>query len=240
MADAFIELEAQDRAKELSHAEWLGLLVDREVTNRDSKRFRTRLKAARLRHGQAAIEDERHEHDLGLVGKRATGSGAVADEDRFFGLARLAAIAFEAVGRAPFADLGGRAALGAARLGCEAVLDLCDRIGGDRLGSRCGGVAVPGRCPGDRPLQLGRKPLTLHRRKRRDAGQQPLEFLVAHDTPPRIIPRKTLLQHQGRSALNSFLDSHRGSRPKSLSGSCDDKFRTAIPFRQPEIHGVQL
>jgi len=57
MADAFIELEAQDRAKDLSHAEWLGLLVDREVVTRDSKRFRTRLKAARLRHGQASIED---------------------------------------------------------------------------------------------------------------------------------------------------------------------------------------
>jgi DNA replication protein DnaC len=57
MADAFIELEAQERAKELSHAEWLGLLVDREIAARDSKRFRTRLKAARLRHGQAVVED---------------------------------------------------------------------------------------------------------------------------------------------------------------------------------------
>lgn len=57
MADAFIELEAQDRAKELSHAEWLGLLVDREVTSRSTQRYRSRLKAAKLRHGQAVVED---------------------------------------------------------------------------------------------------------------------------------------------------------------------------------------
>jgi DNA replication protein DnaC len=57
MADAFIELEAQDRAKDLSHAEWLALLLDREAANRGTKRFQTRLRAARLRHGQASIED---------------------------------------------------------------------------------------------------------------------------------------------------------------------------------------
>ena len=57
MADAFVELEAQERSKELSHAEWLGLLIDRETANRSSKRLQSRLKAARLRHGQASIED---------------------------------------------------------------------------------------------------------------------------------------------------------------------------------------
>jgi DNA replication protein DnaC len=57
MADAFIELEAQDRAKDLSHAEWLALLLDREAANRGTKRLQTRLRAARLRHGQASIED---------------------------------------------------------------------------------------------------------------------------------------------------------------------------------------
>jgi DNA replication protein DnaC len=57
MADAFVELEAQDRSKELGHAEWLGLLIDREMANRSSKRLQTRLKAARLRHSQASIED---------------------------------------------------------------------------------------------------------------------------------------------------------------------------------------
>ena len=35
MAPAFAELEAQDRAKELSHAEWLALLLDREAASRE-------------------------------------------------------------------------------------------------------------------------------------------------------------------------------------------------------------
>ena len=57
MADAFIELQSQDRATELSHAEWLALLIDREAANRSTGRLRSRLKAARLRHSQASIED---------------------------------------------------------------------------------------------------------------------------------------------------------------------------------------
>ncbi|MGQ0673199.1 MAG: ATP-binding protein, partial [Hyphomicrobium sp.] len=57
MADAFADLEQQDRAKDLGHAEWLGLLIDRELASRNTKRFQSRLKAARLRHGQASIED---------------------------------------------------------------------------------------------------------------------------------------------------------------------------------------
>ena len=60
MADAFIELQQQDAARDLGHAEWLALLVDREVTSRSTQRFRRRLKAARLRHGQATIEDVDH------------------------------------------------------------------------------------------------------------------------------------------------------------------------------------
>jgi DNA replication protein DnaC len=57
MAQAFIELEAQEVARDLSHAEWLGLLLDREVANRNTRRFQIRLRAARLRHSQAAVED---------------------------------------------------------------------------------------------------------------------------------------------------------------------------------------
>ena len=45
------------QARDLAHAEWLALLLDREAANRDTRRFRTRLRAAKLRHGQAAIED---------------------------------------------------------------------------------------------------------------------------------------------------------------------------------------
>src|SRR5262249_24663400 len=57
MARAFIELEAQDASRDLTHAEWLALLLDREAANRNTRRFQIRLRAARLRHNQAAIED---------------------------------------------------------------------------------------------------------------------------------------------------------------------------------------
>ena len=57
MAEAFTELQTQDAAADLSHAEWLGLLIDREAANRTTKRFQTRMKAAKLRHVGAAIED---------------------------------------------------------------------------------------------------------------------------------------------------------------------------------------
>ena len=57
MADAFIELEQQDAARDLTHAEWLAFLLDREIANRTTKRTQIRLRAARLRYSQAAVED---------------------------------------------------------------------------------------------------------------------------------------------------------------------------------------
>ena len=57
MVDAFGELQTQDGAASLSHAEWLGLLVDREITNRANKRFQTRMRTAKLRHVGAVPED---------------------------------------------------------------------------------------------------------------------------------------------------------------------------------------
>jgi len=57
MVQAFIELEAQEATRDLAHAEWLALLLDREAANRNTRRFQIRLRAARLRHSQAAIED---------------------------------------------------------------------------------------------------------------------------------------------------------------------------------------
>ena len=47
MADAFAELQTQDRAKDLGHAEWLALLLDREAASRNTKRAQSRLRAAR-------------------------------------------------------------------------------------------------------------------------------------------------------------------------------------------------
>jgi DNA replication protein DnaC len=57
MADAFAELQGQDSAADLSHAEWLGLLVDREASSRSTRQFQSRMRAARLRHSGACIED---------------------------------------------------------------------------------------------------------------------------------------------------------------------------------------
>ena len=50
MAQAFAELETQDGTADLSHAEWLGLLIDRETASRETKRFESRMRSARLRH----------------------------------------------------------------------------------------------------------------------------------------------------------------------------------------------
>lgn len=65
MAKAFAELETQPKARSLSHPEWLGLLLDREVTARRQKRFETRARAARLRH-QACVEDVDFRAERGL------------------------------------------------------------------------------------------------------------------------------------------------------------------------------
>jgi len=65
MARAFGELEANPQSAELSHAEWLGLLLDREVTERSERRLRLRLRYARRRH-QAAVEDVDYRAARGL------------------------------------------------------------------------------------------------------------------------------------------------------------------------------
>ena len=49
MAKAFEDLIASGEADRLGPLEWLGLLVDREVSWRQDKRFAARLRVARLR-----------------------------------------------------------------------------------------------------------------------------------------------------------------------------------------------
>jgi hypothetical protein len=39
MADTLIELQSNPEAAEMPHPDWLGLLVDREVTARDNRRL---------------------------------------------------------------------------------------------------------------------------------------------------------------------------------------------------------
>src|ERR1700759_252663 len=56
MADAFLEMQTTPAAADLSREDWLGLLLDREVTARDNKRLARRLSQARLRQA-AVVED---------------------------------------------------------------------------------------------------------------------------------------------------------------------------------------
>jgi hypothetical protein len=56
MAKGFKELEQVADSRSLKHAEWLGLLLEHEVTLRRQKRFEARARTARLRHN-ASVED---------------------------------------------------------------------------------------------------------------------------------------------------------------------------------------
>jgi DNA replication protein DnaC len=56
MADAYAEQADKPEADALTFDEWLGLLVDREASDRASRRLTNRLRRARLRE-QAALED---------------------------------------------------------------------------------------------------------------------------------------------------------------------------------------
>jgi DNA replication protein DnaC len=51
---------------DLTHAEWLGLLIDRESASRDTKRFESRMRTARLRHVGACPEDVDYRARRGL------------------------------------------------------------------------------------------------------------------------------------------------------------------------------
>jgi len=77
MAEAFSELDTQDGTASLSHAEWLGLLIDREASSRATRRFENRIRTARLRHNQAVPEDvdyrSRRNLDKGLFQQLLTG-----------------------------------------------------------------------------------------------------------------------------------------------------------------------
>ena len=50
-------MQQQDDAAGLSHAEWLGFLIDREADSRSTRRYQSRMRAAKLRHVGASIED---------------------------------------------------------------------------------------------------------------------------------------------------------------------------------------
>jgi DNA replication protein DnaC len=65
MAKAFADLAAADQTKDIAHADWLALLLDRETSWRRDKRLMARLRAAKLRQ-QASVEDVDHRATRGL------------------------------------------------------------------------------------------------------------------------------------------------------------------------------
>jgi DNA replication protein DnaC len=65
MLAALNEQQSQKNINQLSFEERLGLLVDRELTERDSKRLGTRLRQAKLRH-TACMEDIDYRHPRAL------------------------------------------------------------------------------------------------------------------------------------------------------------------------------
>ncbi len=65
LAKGFRAMQGSAEADALTHAEWLGLVLDHEVTLRRQKRFEARAKAARLRHA-ASVEDVDYRSPRGL------------------------------------------------------------------------------------------------------------------------------------------------------------------------------
>ena len=62
MAHAFEQQLNMDDIDSLSTEERLGLMVDREVTERDARRLKNRLRKAKLRHPDACVEDINYRH----------------------------------------------------------------------------------------------------------------------------------------------------------------------------------
>jgi len=65
LAKGFKELEHKPEARSLDHAEWLGLLLEYELTLRRQKQFETRARVAKLRH-PASVEDVNYQSPRGL------------------------------------------------------------------------------------------------------------------------------------------------------------------------------
>jgi DNA replication protein DnaC len=65
IAKGFKDLEHKAEARGLEHAEWLGLLLEYELTLRRQKRFEARSRAAHLRHA-ASVEDVDYQTPRGL------------------------------------------------------------------------------------------------------------------------------------------------------------------------------
>jgi DNA replication protein DnaC len=69
MAKGFKALEQTAEIRALEHVEWLGLLLEHELTLRRQKRFEARARTARLRHN-ASVEDVDYRAARGFIRER--------------------------------------------------------------------------------------------------------------------------------------------------------------------------
>jgi hypothetical protein len=76
MAKGFRDMTDNPEGQALGHAEWLGILLDRESTLRQQKRFESRAKTAKLRH-LAAVESlpSGLTRGMSITGRRADWTG---------------------------------------------------------------------------------------------------------------------------------------------------------------------
>src|SRR5271156_3586839 len=73
LAKGFKELEHKPEVRGLDHAEWLGLLLEYELTLRRLKQFETRARVARLRH-PASVEDVNYQVLAGSTARCSSSS----------------------------------------------------------------------------------------------------------------------------------------------------------------------
>ena len=78
LAKGFKDLEHKAEARGLDHAEWLGLLLEYELTLRRQKQFETRARVAKLRHPASV---ERPLGDSELDPPRLSAAFVVASEN---------------------------------------------------------------------------------------------------------------------------------------------------------------
>jgi DNA replication protein DnaC len=84
MAKSLRDLAANPETKALEHLEWLGILLEHEMTRRRQKRFESRARTAKLRH-PASVEDVDYRAARGRLGETGRLSAGDGDHDRACG-----------------------------------------------------------------------------------------------------------------------------------------------------------
>ncbi len=78
MAQDYKMLEGNPEAHSLTHAEWLGIILEHEKTLREQKRFESRARAAHLRHPASALTRTEDSQGVWVVRVCPNGSNRLA------------------------------------------------------------------------------------------------------------------------------------------------------------------